>query len=129
MSELVPSSEVSSALLIERFRDQEGVSHEAGASPRRTFGANALKVRGKIFAMVLNHRLVLKLPRDRVEALVAEGVGDRFDRGHDRVMKEWLVVTLGTEENWSPLATEALGFVGATAASSPLEGNTATSNR
>ncbi len=51
----------------------------------------------------------MKLPRKRVDELIARGVGERFDPGHGRLQKEWLVV-YGDE--WQPLAREALEYVG-----------------
>ncbi|OLC27293.1 MAG: hypothetical protein AUG06_04095 [Actinobacteria bacterium 13_1_20CM_2_65_11] len=55
---------------------------------------------------------VVKLPRQRVDALVAEGFGKRFDpRRKGKLMKEWLVVAPGFEDRWLPLAIEALEFV------------------
>jgi TfoX/Sxy family transcriptional regulator of competence genes len=70
-----------------------------------------LKVRGKIFAMVARGRLVVKLPRSRVDELVAAGAGERFDPGHGRVMKEW--ISIEGDDGWSELAREAHRFVGA----------------
>jgi hypothetical protein len=73
----------------------------------------ALKVRGKIFAMSIGKTLVLKLPRERVDALVDAGVGTRFDPRRDgRVMKEWVVLP-AVGENGVELAREAFRFVGA----------------
>ena len=79
----------------------------------RGFGADALKVNNKIFAMLNSeNRFVVKLPRARVDALVATGFGERFDpRRNGRVMKEWLVVGPGREARWLPLAKEAMEFV------------------
>src|SRR5207247_2039163 len=52
-----------------------------------------LKVNEKIFAMLVRGDLVVKLPRARVDELVAARTGKRFDPRRDgRVMKEWLVV-------------------------------------
>src|SRR5262249_43317713 len=71
----------------------------------------ALKVRGKIFAMTIGGDLVLKLPRERVDALGDGGSGTRFDPRRDgRVMKEWAVVPPGGD-SWSKLAKEAHRFV------------------
>lgn len=76
------------------------------------FGSSALQIGGKIFAMLSNGRLVVKLPRRRVDALVAAGAGDRFDPRHDgRLMKEWLAVAPGSTEDWLSLAREAMRFV------------------
>jgi len=79
----------------------------------RGFGADALKVNKKIFAMLdSDDRFVVKLPRARVDALVASGFGERFDPRHNgRVMKEWLVVGAGREARWLALAREAMEFV------------------
>ena len=81
-------------------------------SPGRTgFGSSALQIRGKIFAMLVKGRLVVKLPRQRVDALVASGDGEPFDPGHGRLMKEWLSLAPTSEAGWLPLATEAMAFV------------------
>jgi hypothetical protein len=76
----------------------------------RTFGSNGLKVNGKLFALFTQGTLVVKLPKDRVAALVASGVGKPFDPGHGRLMKEWLAVT-STKAGWVDLAKEAHRFV------------------
>jgi hypothetical protein len=77
----------------------------------RGFGASSLKVGTRIFAMLASgDHFVVKLPRQRVDALVAAGEGDRFDPRHNgKLMKEWFVV--GSEKRWLPLAQEALEFV------------------
>jgi hypothetical protein len=76
----------------------------------RGFGANALKVDSRIFAMLAHGRLVVKLPRKRVDELVMTGVGVRFDPGHGRVMTEWLSLHEDRENEWEGLAREALAF-------------------
>jgi len=76
------------------------------------FGSSALKVDGKIFAMIDSRgRLVVKLPRERVAELVRVGKGEFFDTGRGRVMKEWLSVDAAPRW-WIALAKEARGFVG-----------------
>lgn len=85
-----------------------------GTPGTKRFGASALQVRGKIFAMLVNDRLVVKLPRQRVDAIVAAGEGERFTPAHGRVMKEWVTVESASAERWLPLAREALAFVGMT---------------
>ncbi len=55
---------------------------------------------------------VVKLPKERVDDLVASGDGERFDPRHDgRVMKQWLVVKPTSKSEWLSLAKEAMGFV------------------
>jgi hypothetical protein len=79
--------------------------------PQRAFGATSLKTDGKIFAMLVKDRLVVKLPVARVSELAEEGVGERFDPGHGRIQKEWLSVTGSDSERWRALATESEAFV------------------
>jgi hypothetical protein len=77
---------------------------------RRSFGSNALKAEGKLFALFTHGTLVVKLPRARVDELVEDGVGKRFDPGHGRPTREWLELTRKTQP-WLPLVEEAHGFV------------------
>ena len=86
----------------------------AGAqSSQRRFGSNGLKFKGRLFAMIAGERLVVKLPRRRVEELVASKDGVRFDPRHDgRVMKEWLSLNPKSGIDWLALAEEALEFAG-----------------
>jgi TfoX/Sxy family transcriptional regulator of competence genes len=80
---------------------------------RGRFGSSGLQVGGRIFAMLVRGSLVVKLPRQRVDALVAAGQGERYDPRRDgRLMKEWLVVAPDAREDWQELAEEALRFVG-----------------
>jgi hypothetical protein len=94
------------------LRGRPGVTF--GAEGTKGFGSSELKVHGKIFAMLSGGRLVVKLPKPRVAALVAAGDGERFDPRHDgRLMKEWLVVARTSEDEWLSLASEAMEFVAA----------------
>jgi hypothetical protein len=99
------------AAVVEALGRQPGVSHGAAASKR--FGSAALKVHDKIFAMVSSDgHFVVKLPKGRVDALVGEGAGQRFDANRGRPMNEWLAVRPEAAEDWLALAREALDFVG-----------------
>lgn len=69
-----------------------------------------LKVNGKIFAMVARGNLVLKLPQERVTALVEAGIGEHFDPGHGRLMKQWISIT-DRGADWLALSREAYRFV------------------
>lgn len=92
--------------LTSRFISEPTVSQGTG------FGSSpGLRVRGKIFAMLAGSALVVKLPRDRVDGIVASGVAVRFDPGHGRKMKEWVKVPVGMADDWEQLATEAFNFV------------------
>jgi hypothetical protein len=78
----------------------------------RGFGSNALRVDGKIFAMFVRGRLVLKLPKARVDALIDAGEGVRFDANKGTPMKEWVSLHPVSTVSWPALAHEALDFVG-----------------
>jgi hypothetical protein len=81
------------------------------AESGRRFGKNGLKTKGgKLFVLFTQGTVVVKLPKDRVAALVADGVGKPFDPGHGRLMKEWLTIT-SPRASWVELAKEAFAFV------------------
>jgi hypothetical protein len=76
--------------------------------PGAGFGANALRFQRKIFAMLVRGRLVVKLPKARVDALVAGGDGIRFDANKGTPMKEWFSLDPASGLAWPALAREAL---------------------
>jgi hypothetical protein len=83
-----------------------------GPQSKKKFGESALKVHNKIFAMLVEGKLVIKLPKHRVDALISSGAGNRFDPRHDgRLMKEWVTVEPTYEDEWLDLAREAMEFV------------------
>lgn len=98
--------------LVSRFSPDPSVTPPSAG---KGFGASGLKVDGKIFAMVANGELVVKVPRERVDELIATGTGSRFDPGHGRVMKEWVSVSTEHSRSWPKLAQEAFDFVGSKA--------------
>jgi TfoX/Sxy family transcriptional regulator of competence genes len=75
------------------------------------FGSSTLRFDKKIFAMLANDRLVVKLPKARVDALVDAGEGVRFDGNKGKPMKEWFSVDPGSQLEWRSLTDEALDFV------------------
>jgi hypothetical protein len=90
-----------------------GGSRSAEVGEGKGFGSTGqLKVDGRIFAMLVRGKLVLKLPRDRVSALVTSGDGEHFDAGKGRPMREWLALSSTSRKRWLALAREALAFVG-----------------
>jgi hypothetical protein len=99
------------ATLVRRFEADPAVTPPSTTGKAGKFGSDALKVDGKIFAMLTKGELVLKLPRKRVDELIASGTGTRFDPGRGRVMKEWVTVAPGESAKWPELADEALSFV------------------
>jgi hypothetical protein len=75
----------------------------------RRFGSDALRLRGSIVAMLVQGNVVLKLPRERVEALIDAGDGMPFDGGRGRPMREWVALT-GDPARDEALLREALDF-------------------
>lgn len=78
---------------------------------QRGFGSG-LRAHGKVFAMLVKDKLVVKLPQQRVVALIAAGEGEPYEYGQRRVAKEWVAIASGHEAQWPMLAREALAFVG-----------------
>jgi hypothetical protein len=70
-----------------------------------------LRVNGKIFAMTVRGSLVVKLPKGRVDDLVANGDGIRFDANKGTPMKEWLALGADSAIDWTAIAREAYAFV------------------
>ncbi len=93
--------------LAERYLPLPGVTEGTG------FGGNAgLRTGGKIFAMIVRGALVVKLPRERVDALVEAGTAERFQPGTGRTMKEWAAVGGEHLGEWEGLVAEAFAFAG-----------------
>ena len=96
----------------DRFADVLAELADApGVRRGRLFGAEGLTFGGKIFAMEVRGRLVVKLSADRVAELVAAGC-ERFDPGHGRQMREWASIPPDAQVDWLDLAREALRRAG-----------------
>ncbi len=54
--------------------------------------------------------IVVKLPRERVEELIAAGEGASFAPA-GKVFKEWVLVEAFNEERWVELLRESIAFV------------------
>jgi hypothetical protein len=94
--------------LVEEFARVKGVTPPGETAG---FGSGALRINGKIFAMFVRGRLVVKLPKARVDQLVEAGEGVRFDANKGTPMKEWLSLDLASRLAWRPLSEEAFAFV------------------
>jgi hypothetical protein len=95
--------------LVKRFMGEPGVTSIAEG---KGFGSSGqLKVGGRIFAMLVRDELVVKLPRTRVDELVEQHEGVRFDAGKGTPMREWFVLSPSSTKAWEPLAREAYKFV------------------
>jgi TfoX/Sxy family transcriptional regulator of competence genes len=104
----IPATPARFATLVAALAGRDGVTLGSG---RRGFGSGALTVHGRIFAMVSDDRIVLKLPHERVAAVLASGDGLAFDAGKGRPMKEWVALRETSAERTLSLAREARDFV------------------
>lgn len=112
MSQTAITPEERFASIVEELLSYPGVTPPVDATQSKKFGSSGLKIHDKIFAMLVRGRFVVKLPKARVDALVASGDGERFDPRHDgRQMKEWIVIKPTSDVEWLPLAKEAMQFV------------------
>src|ERR1700676_1996137 len=97
------------AKIIEELLRSPGVTPPSNG---RAFGSSGLKIQNKIFAMLVRGKLVVKLPKSRVDEFIVSGAGERFDaRRNGQLMKEWLTIEPASEEEWLSLAREAMAFV------------------
>jgi hypothetical protein len=87
--------------LVERLCESPEVSET------RMMGMPALKRAGKLLGGFWDEALVVRLGRDRVDALVESGRGLSFDpSGRGRPMRDWVAVPPPVDD-WLPLGREA----------------------
>ena len=85
---------------------------EGGDVVRGTmFGSQGLRTGRKFFAIWWQDQLVVKLPPDRLQELVATGQGDPFEPMEGRRMNGWIV--LDDSVDWPPVVEEARAHVAA----------------
>ena len=110
MTKAATSVEAAYAKIVRALSSSAGVT--TGTKSRKGFGSSALRIKDKIFAMIsLKGVFVIKLPKQRVNELVASGSGRRFDPGRGRIMKEWIELDSVSQDSWLELAKEARSFV------------------
>jgi hypothetical protein len=69
------------------------------------FGSPGLRTGRKFFAIWWHEQLVVKLPADRLQELVAAGEGRVFEPMPGRPMNGWVLLQASAE--WDPVVTEA----------------------
>ncbi|HST39672.1 MAG TPA: hypothetical protein VLK58_09190 [Conexibacter sp.] len=90
---------------------EEALLREPGTTSGTGFGSGpGVKVGGRIAAMLVGGRLVVKLPAARCQELV-EGGAEPLRMGR-RTMREWVTLGHDRRDEWLPLAREALAYVG-----------------
>ena len=74
-------------------------------------GGRCVRVAGEFLALVdfKGSGLVVKLPRERVDQLIAEGVGRPFAPA-GKVFREWVSVPEADSRQWDALLREGIGF-------------------
>jgi hypothetical protein len=107
----MPDSDELFARLVQRFSADRSVTPPTTGGK---FGSAALRVDGRIFAFLSQGDLVVKLPRERVDELVASGKGKPYDARRGKVMKEWVALPPARSRSWPALADEARAFTGPT---------------
>lgn len=101
---------------MEPAKKYAAVAKKLGSEPgvetwsKKGFGSTGLSVGGSIFVMFVRGEYVAKLPKARVDELVASGQGRRFTLGK-KTMKEWVVVGPDAKTSWLSVAREAREFV------------------
>ena len=94
--------------LVDAYAGRPGVTYG------RMMSSNGLKVHGKIFAMLNQGALVVKVPADRVTELVARDEITVFEPRPGRRMREWAVIPVPAEASdvqWSEVTAEAFDYV------------------
>ncbi|MEL7155672.1 MAG: hypothetical protein AAFN30_03630 [Actinomycetota bacterium] len=75
-------------------------------------GGPCVRADGEFVAMP-HHKgpgLVVKLPKDRVQGLIDEGVGQSFAPA-GKVFSEWVLIEAYDDAQWSSLLRESVAFV------------------
>ena len=99
------------AKLVKEFFKNPNVEQPIG---KRGFGSSGLYTDQKLFCFLSHkNRLILKLPRKRVNELVSSGDGMHWDpQSNGRGLKEWFELKPSSKLKWLPLAKEGMRFVG-----------------
>ena len=75
-------------------------------------GGRCVRVAGEFLALVdfKGSGLVVKLPRERVAELIAQGVGRHFAPA-GKVFQEWVSIPAANPRQWRALLLEGIAFV------------------
>jgi hypothetical protein len=95
--------------LVRQLAGQPGVQAPDSDGGRR-FGADTLRLDGSIVAMLVDGAVVMKLPGDRVDALIRSGCGVPWDAGRGRRMRQWVALVDADPTTTLGLGHEALEF-------------------
>jgi hypothetical protein len=76
----------------------------------KAFGLPVIKVQGKIAAACQDGALVLKLPPERIAALIEQGRGAPF-AAYGKTMGGWIALSPAADDDWLALIEEAIAYV------------------
>jgi hypothetical protein len=91
--------------MAEAWEDLVERTVDADVTPGSMFGCRGLRTGRRFFAIWWHEQLVVKLPPDRLQALVGAGQAAPFEPMEGRRMNGWAV--LGPEVGWDPVVAEA----------------------
>ncbi len=83
-----------------------------GVTRAKVFGFAALKIYGKVFAIVADGCLVVKLAPERIAELIAQGQGQTFV-GYGKVMRGWIQITTADDDARIRFAEESRAYIAA----------------
>ncbi len=87
------------------------VAKHPGLERGKIMHSTGLRTSGGFCAFVTRGELVVKLPADRVAALIADGTGLAFDANRGKPMKEWVRLQPVDEKTCASYVNEARKFV------------------
>jgi hypothetical protein len=96
--------------LIDELRE-----HDQRIEEGTIMGGRCVRVSGEFLGLVdyKGSGMVVKLPRDRVDELVTEGIGQPFAPA-GKVFREWIAIPELNRRRWQKLLVEAITFVAPT---------------
>ena len=92
------------AAMVKALEGHADVALRAG----RGFGGGGLFGHGRLFAKPVGDRLLVRLPAERVAALVDEGRVARYETSAGRPAREWALVSC--DADWVAVGREAADF-------------------
>ena len=107
----LPEQVDSFSRLAARFAGRPDTGLPVPGGPRGRFGADALKVRGRILALMSRGQLVVKLPEVRRRELIDQGLGESFTTGRGFPAPAWAAVPTHGPGLWRTLSEEAFTHV------------------
>jgi YjbR len=93
------------------WRLAESLYADPAVTRSTMMGYPCLRAGGKFFACVDRRtgNLVVKVPADRVDELIDDGVGLPF-APNGKVFREWVAIPIPDDQQWSELLDEAKAF-------------------